>query len=68
MPGERKLPEIVQALRPVSLRLGVGKRRQQHRSQDGDDRDDDQQFDQRERIAAERTGGGRKNHRNFKTI
>ena len=48
--------EVVQALDAIGFRFGLGKRGQKHRRQDGDDRDDDEQFDEREARAKETKG------------
>ena len=48
MNSNEKLLLIVQAVGAMGLALGVGERRQQQRREDGDDRDDHQQFDQGE--------------------
>jgi hypothetical protein len=56
LPGQLQLLEMVQASDALAFGLGPRQRRQKHRSQDRDDRDDDQQLDQgkspRERASA----------------
>jgi hypothetical protein len=46
--GQSHLVKIVQTLRPLRGRLGFGQRGQQQRRQDGNDRNDNQEFNQRE--------------------
>src|SRR5207245_11068109 len=46
--GESQLPEVIDATRPLALGFARGKRRQQQRSQNGDDRQYHQDFDQGE--------------------
>ena len=48
-PRHLQLPEIAHALDAIGLGLGLAERRQQHRSQNGDDGDDNQKLDQRKR-------------------
>lgn len=48
--GDERLSNIVHTINRLRLGLGLGKRRKDHRSENGDDGDNDQQFDERERI------------------
>ena len=50
-PRKVQLAVIAQALRLQGLRFGLAERGQEHPSQDGDDRDDDQQLDEGEGFA-----------------
>ena len=49
--GVADLLEVRRALDVVGLRLRRAERRQQHPREDSDDRDDDQQFNERERAS-----------------
>ncbi len=49
--GDHHLPLIVEAAHAVGLFLGVGKGWQKHRGEDGNHRDDDQEFDEGEGAA-----------------
>ena len=46
MNGQGKLPEVVEALSPIGLFFASDQGRQQQRGEDGNDRDDHEQFDQ----------------------
>src|SRR5712671_4132623 len=48
VPGESKLFQAVHAGDALGLGFGLGQGRQEHPGQDGDDRNDDQQFNQGE--------------------
>ena len=65
-PGQHQLLAIVEAGDACCFAFGLGQGRQQQAGEDGDDRDDHQQFDERERLcfshalksaAAYRAGG-----------
>jgi hypothetical protein len=49
--GQPELPEVAQAIDALGAVLGFGSSRQQHRREDGDDRNHDQQLDKRESSA-----------------
>ena len=56
-PGEENLPAIVHATQGLGFRFCPGQRWQQQPCQDGNDRDHDEEFDEREgRIALSRLG------------
>ena len=48
--GQAELAEIIVAGNSPARLLGLAQSRQQHRRQNGDDGDDHEQFDQRERA------------------
>jgi hypothetical protein len=48
--GEANLLEIIDTVDSLRLFFGRGERRQEHGRQNRDDRDDDEQFDKRERF------------------
>jgi hypothetical protein len=54
--GNPNLLEIVFALHAPSRFPGLLNGREQNRHEDGDDRDDDQEFDEREASATNRNG------------
>jgi len=48
--GDTQLAQVVGTTRPLGLPFGTQQCREEHRYQDGDERDNDQQFDQREPL------------------
>ena len=52
MPPINQLLIIAQALDPLGFKLGPAQRRQKHGRQYRDNRNDDKQFDERERMVA----------------